>query len=192
LNTKTAYFTKLLPENNNYITWTCLDFCSALHFLLDNLYVQFNNTLYLQTVGIPMGSNCAPLVADLFLYCYEHDFMLGLAREKQFSLIQCFNKTSRYIDDILNLDNPSFEKYICKIYPKELVLNKSSSSSTDTAFLDLRLTIQNGKIKTNLYDKRDDFNFDIVNFPFLDGNIPKGPSYGVYISQLVRYARACS
>ena len=65
-------------------------------------------------------------------------------------------------------------------------------SNTDAAYLDLHLTIYNNMIKTSLYDKRDDYNFEIVNFPFLDGNIPKGPSYGIYISQLVRYAIACS
>ena len=143
-------------------------------------------------VGIPMGTNCAPLIADLFLFCYERDFMLNLSKSNQIDLIQKVNRTSRYIDDILNLDNPCFEKYIDKIYPKELILNKSNVSSTDVSFLDLHLTLNNNVLKTNLYDKRDDFNFDIVNFPYLDGNIPKGPSYGTYISQLVRFARICS
>ena len=143
-------------------------------------------------VGIPMGTNCAPLIADLFLFCYERDFMLNLSKSNQIDLIQKFNRTSRYIDDILNLDNPCFEKYIDKIYPKELILNKTNVSSTDVSFLDLHLTLNNNVLKTSLYDKRDDFNFDIVNFPYLDGNIPKGPSYGTYISQLVRFARICS
>ena len=143
-------------------------------------------------VGIPMGTNCAPLIADLFLFCYERDFMLNLSKSNQIDLIQKFNRTSRYIDDILNLDNPCFEKYIDKIYPKELILNKSNVFSTDVSFLDLHLTLNKNVLKTSLYDKRDDFNFDIVNFPYLDGNIPKGPSYGTYISQLVRFARICS
>ena len=118
--------------------------------------------------------------------------MLELSKTKQVDLIQCFILTSRYIDDILNLDNPFFAQNIHKIYPNELVLNLSCLSNTDAAYLDLHLTINNNMIKTSLYDKRDDFNFEIVNFPFLDGNIPKGSSYGIYISQLVRYARACS
>jgi hypothetical protein len=190
LNTKTAFFTNQILDN--YIIWTGLDFCAALTFLLDNLFVEFNGKIFKQIIGVPMGTNCAPLIADLFLYCYESEFMLELSKTKQVDLINCFNLTSRYIDDILNLDNPLFEQYIHKIYPKELVLNRSCISNTDAAYLDLHLTINNNLIKTSLYDKRDDFNFEIVNFPFLDGNIPKGPSYGIYISQLVRYARACS
>lgn len=185
-----AFFTNEILDK--YKNWTCLDMCSALIFLIDNLFVQFNNKLFKQTVGIPMGSNCAPLIADLFLYCYERDFMLRLGKENNLNLIQCFNKTSRYIDDILNMNNPFFNNHIQDIYPKELILTKSSSSDTDVVFLDLHLTIKDNCVKTSLYDKRDDFNFDIVNFPFLDGNIPKGPSYGIYISQLVRYVRACS
>jgi hypothetical protein len=190
LNTKTAFFTNQMLDN--YIIWTGLDFCAALTFLLDNLFVEFNGKIFKQIIGVPMGTNCAPLIADLFLYCYESEFMLELSKTKQVDLIQCFNLTSRYIDDILNLDNPFFAQYIHKIYPNELVLNLSCLSNTDAAYLDLHLTINNNMIKTSLYDKRDDFNFEIVNFPFLDGNIPKGPSYGIYISQLVRYARACS
>ena len=115
-----------------------------------------------------MGTNCAPLIADLFLFCYERDFMLYLSKTKQIDLIQNFNRTSRYIDDILNLDNPYFANYINNIYPKELTLIKSNVSSTDSSFLDLHLTIKNNVLTTSLYDKRDDFNFDIVNFPYLD------------------------
>ena len=79
-----------------------------------------------------------------------------------------------------------------RIYPTELQLNKANASDTEAAFLDLNLSIHNNIVSTNIYDKRDDFNFDIVNFPFLDGDVPQRPSYGVYISQLIRFARASS
>ena len=71
-------------------------------------------------------------------------------------------------------------------------LNKANSSDTETPFLDLNLSITNGIVSSKIYDKRDDFNFKIVNFPFLDGDVPRFPSYGVYISQLIRFARVCS
>ena len=79
-----------------------------------------------------------------------------------------------------------------RIYPAELQLNKANASDTETAFLDLNLSIHNDiqVVSTKIYDKRDDFNFDIVHFPFLDGDVPQRPSYGVYISQLIRFARA--
>ena len=79
-----------------------------------------------------------------------------------------------------------------KIYPAELQLNKANASDTEAAFLDLNLSIHNDIVSTKIYDKRDDFNFDIVNFPLLDGDVPQRPSYGVYMSQLIRFARASS
>jgi len=145
LISKISFFTNQILDK--YIIWTCLDFCEALTFLLDNLFVEFNGKIFQQIIGVPMGTNCAPLIADLFLYCYERDFMLELSKTKQLDLIQRFNLTSRYIDDILNLDNPYFEQYIHNIYPKELVLNKSCQSNIDAAFLDLHLTINNNMIK---------------------------------------------
>ena len=79
-----------------------------------------------------------------------------------------------------------------QIYPTELRLNKANSSDTEALFLDLNLSITNGIVFSKIYDKQDDFNFEIVNFPFLDGDVPHSPSYGVYISQLIRFARVCS
>ena len=89
-------------------------------------------------------------------------------------------------------DNPYFEQMVGQIYPTELQLNKANSSDTEAPFLDLNLSITNGIVSSKIYDKRDDFNFEIVNFPFLDGDVPRSPSYGVYISQLIRFARVCS
>ena len=85
-------------------------------------------------------------------------------------------------------------KYISyyKIYPPELQLNKANTSDTEAPFLDLHLSISNGFVSSKIYDKRDDFDFDVVNFPFLDGDVPRSTSYGVYISQLIRFARVSS
>ena len=141
-----------------------------------------------------MGTNCAPLVADLFLFCYERDFMLSLSDNNQADIIEAFNSTSRYLDDLLklNIDNPYFEQMVGQIYPTELQLNKANSSDTEAPFLDLNLSITNGIVSSIIYDKRDDFNFEILNFPFLDGDVPCSLSYGVYISQLIRFVRVCS
>ena len=79
-----------------------------------------------------------------------------------------------------------------QIYPPELQLNNANTSDTEAPFLDLHLSISNGFVSSKIYDKRNDFDFDIVNFPFLDGDVPRRPSYGVYISQLIRFARVCS
>ena len=71
-------------------------------------------------------------------------------------------------------------------------LNKANISDTEAPFLDLHLSVANGFVSSKIYDKRDDFDFDIVNFPFLDGDVPRRASYGVYISQLIRFARVCN
>ena len=118
--------------------------------------------------------------------------MLSLSDNNQADIIEAFNSTSRYLDDLLNIGNPYFGLMVGQIYPTELQLNKANSSDTEAPFLDLNLSITNGIVSSKIYDKRDDFNFDMINFPFLDGDVPRSPSYGVYISQLIRFARVCS
>ena len=123
-----------------------------------------------------MGTYCAPLVADLFLFCFERDFMLSLSDNNQTDIIEAFNPTSRYFDDLLNIDNPYFEQMVGQIYPIEHQLNKANSSDTEAQFLDLNLSITNGIVSSKIYDKLDDLNFEILNFPFLDGDVPRSPS----------------
>ena len=81
-----------------------------------------------------MGTNCAPLVADLFLFCYERDFMTSLSDVKQAEIIEAFKSTSRYLDDLLNIDNPYFEDMVNRIYPPELQLNKANTADTEAHF----------------------------------------------------------
>ena len=182
----------LLQKNlKKYHAWSCQNVCDALTFLLDNIFIRFGTNLYRQVVGIPMGTNCAPLVADLFLVCYERDFIMSLSDDKQAGVNDAFYTTSRYLDDILKINNVYFDNMvISQIYPSELQLNKANASDTEAAFLDLHLSISNNIGSTKIYDKRDDFDFEIVNFPFLDGDVTRSTSYGVYISPLIRFARA--
>ena len=119
--------------------------------------------------------------------------MLSLSDDNQSEVIETFNSTSRYLDDLLNIDNNVFDGMVSHIYPSELQLNKANVSDTEASFLDdLQLSISDGFVKTKIYDKRDDFDFDIVNFPFLDGDFPLSTSNGVYISRLIRFARVSS
>ena len=108
--------------------------------------------------------------------------MLSLSDNNQTDIIEAFNSTSRYLDDLLNIDNPYFDQMVGQIYSTEPQLNKANSSDTEAPFLDLNFSITNGIVSSKIYDKWDDFNFEIVNFPFLDGDVPRSPSYGVYIS----------
>ena len=151
------FFTSEQPKG--YKLWSCQKMCDALHYLLDNIFIRFGSKLYRQIVGIPMGTNCAPLVADLFLFCYERDLMLSLSDNNQM---------------------------VGQIYSTELQLNEANSSDTEASFLDLNLSKTNGIVSSKTYHKRDDFNFEVVNFPFLDGDVPRSPSYGVYVQRKVR------
>ena len=107
--------------------------------------------------------------------------MKSVSRENQADIIEGFNSISRYLDDLLNIDNIYFDQMVDRIYPTELQLNRASSSDTEAPFLGLNLCISNGTVSTKIYDKRDDFDFYIVNFPFLDGDVPRRTSYVVYI-----------
>ena len=109
-----------------------------------------------------MGTNCAPLIADLFLFCYERDFMMSLSGDTQADVIVTFN--SRYLDELLNIDNPYFEGTLSQIYPVELQLNKANISDTKASFLDLNLLILDRIVSSKIYDKRDDYDFDIDIF----------------------------
>ena len=93
--------------------------CEALTFLLDNIYIGFGSKLYRQVVGIPMGTNCAPLVADMCLFCYERDFMRSLSVYNQSEVMQAFRFTSWYLDDLLNIDNIFFDSELSHIYPQK-------------------------------------------------------------------------
>ena len=94
-NDKKAFFTSA-DHYRGYHLWTCQNVCDVLLFLLDNIYIRFGTKLYRQIVCIPMGTNCAPVVADLFLFCYERDFMKNLSSYNQADVIKAFNLTSRY------------------------------------------------------------------------------------------------
>ena len=106
-----------------------------------------------------------------------------------------FSDTSRYIDDIIFIiDNPAFAEHIPDkhVYPRELQLNKANTSDKETSFLDLNIKVIGNDIHTSVYDKHDDFGFPIVKFPWLSGDDPRLPSYGIYFSRLVRLTRCCT
>ena len=131
-NDRKAFFTS--TSHRGYTLWSYQNVFEALSYLLHNFYIRFAYKLYIQIVGIPMGTNCVHLVADLFLFCYERDFMTSLSNDNQADIIVAFNSTSRYLDDLLNIDNPYFEGMVNRIYPPELKLNKAITSDTRPYF----------------------------------------------------------
>jgi hypothetical protein len=164
-----------------------------LNWLIDNIYVTFGDKVFRQKIGIPMGTDCAPFLANLFLYSYEYKWIDEQRVLKNYSTLNAFKNCCRYIDDLLMANNDDRMINVMKdIYPKELVLVPDDSDGLSAPFLDLQLVITNGVVSTSIFDKRDAFDFQIVNFPTLTGNIPIKSSYGVFICEAVRYARACT
>ena len=145
-NDRNAFFTSEKPKK--YHAWSFQNVCDVLTFLLDNIFIRFGSKLYRQVVGSHMGTNCAPLSADLFLFCYERDFMMSLSDDKQADVIDAFNTTSRYLGNILNINNVYFDNMVSQIYPSELQINKANTSDTEAAFLDLHLSISNDIVST--------------------------------------------
>ena len=138
-----------------------------------------------------MGISCAPLLANLLLMTYEYKFMENLEKDDK-PKAQSFNYTFRYIDDLISFNNPDFPDHVADIYPEELSIKQENTHFDKASCLDLYIEIIDRQFHTKLYDKRDSFDFDIVNYPFVEkSNIPENPAYGVYSSRLVCIARAC-
>ena len=182
-NGKTRYTHIKVCRNKSYFTsdplngenkYTANDICKMIEFLVDNIYVRFGGQLFRQMVGIPMGTNCAPILADLFLYSYENEFLDKLIKEGKRKLARTFNLSYRYINDLISFNNKRFKEFISDIYPKELTVSETTESTSVASYLDLLFIRDNSNnITTKLYDKRDTFGFHIVNFPFMSSNIQK-------------------
>ncbi len=139
-----------------------------------------------------MGISSAPLLANPFLMMHEYKFMEKLEEDNIYQAWQ-INFTSRYIDDLISLNNPTFHTFILAIYPQELQIKQlENTTNVIASYLELQYTIQDEQFHTSLYDKCDSFIFNVVNYPFVEqSNIPDTPAYGVYTSHLVCIARVC-
>ena len=161
---KSHFTSDPLNGDNKY---TANGICKLIEFLVDNIYVRFGGQLFQQMVGIPMGTNCAPLLADLFLYSYENEFLDKLIKKGKRKLARKFNLSYRYIDHLIFFNYTRFKEFISDIY-KELTISETTESTSIASYLDLLfIRHKNNHVTTKLYDKRDAFGFHIVNFPFI-------------------------
>ena len=170
---------------------TNIELFEIICYLIDNIYFRCGERVFRQKIGIPMGTDCAPFLANLYLYYHEFKFMEKISKT-DYKVAKKFNHSHRYIDDLASLNNDGyFQKYAGDIYPDSLKLNKENKTNKEASFLDTSIEIRENRFITKLYDKRDAFDFEIVNYPNLSGNLPKKTMYGVFISQIVRYSIAC-
>ena len=134
-----------------------------------------------------MGTSCAPHLANIFLFVYESEFINSLISRNMIDKAVLLSNIFRYQDDcfVFN-DKGYFNEVISKIYPTELKLENTNISKHKFTFLDLKVTLHKGVLKYNKFDKRETFPFNVISYPFVSGNVPKIPCYGVYMSQLIR------
>ncbi len=156
-----------------------------LDFILDNIFVKCGKDIFKQVIGIPIGLDSGQDIANLLLFSYESDYVEKMSKEN-LTLARKFSLCFRYIDDLCVGNFPNFREHIYKIYPRQLEIKPESNNPLEVAFLDLKLIIHNSMLTFSIYDKRDDFNFNIVNFPFMESCIPKKSALGGFFSQLIR------
>ena len=164
----------------------------AVLYIVKNCYFKLGDKLFRQDIGIPMGSDPSPFFANLFLYHYESSWLKNVKKSNNI-LARKFGCTFRFIDDLLALnDGHAFESFHHEIYPEELVLNKENDSNNETNFLDLHIKIENGAFNTILFDKRNDFGFNITRLPYKSSNIPCRMFYASIAAEALRICRATS
>ena len=186
-NAKNATWSAKKPKNPKLVYLSKQDLIHWIDVLLDNIYIHFNDKIFKQIVGIPTGSNCSQELANLYLLSYEYEHVCGLLEDGMEEA--AFTEYAfRYIDDLLSLNDVGYlERVYDDIYPSEMKLNKTNTTSICCDYLDINITIKNGKFVSKIYDKRQDFNFNVISLPHMSSNVPVGPTYGVFMSQLNRY-----
>ena len=124
-----------------------------IEFLVDNIYVRFGGQLFRQMVGILMGTNCSPLLSELFLYSYENKFLDKLIKEGKRKLARKFDLSYHYVDDLIFFNNKRFKEFISDIYPKELTISETTESTSIASYLDLLfIRDKSNNITTKFYD----------------------------------------
>ena len=177
----------LSNERKSSFSLSIQQLIDSINFIIDNSYITYRGEVFRQCIGIPMGTNCAPDLANLFLHFYEKEYIDKLINTNQLHIAQNLSDMFRYQDDcIIFNDDGLFQRLWEDIYPAEMVLQKTNNGDSCT-FLDLAIWTTNGKVRYKSYDKRTDFNFEVIKYPDLKSNIPRAPSYGVFSSQLIRF-----
>jgi hypothetical protein len=177
-----GHIATLCDSRNSGFTLSIQQLINCINHIIDQNYITYKGEVFRQCIGIPMGTNFASDLANLFLHHYEHNYIDHLIHTNNTQVAEALSNMFRYQDDMIVFNDDSyFEQHWREIYPEEMVLEKTNTGNNCT-FLDLATRIELNKLTYKSYDKRNDF-----NYPDLNSNIPRNPSYGVFISQLVRF-----
>ena len=190
-----AFWSRNVSKYSGYKEYTVDKLLDALKFILYNTYVQFAGYIFKQVKGIPMGGNASPFIADLYLAWHEYCYMYRLSKSKlesDIDLAKTLSNNSRYIDDISVINYLGFGRIAKDIYHPSLILEESNTGYHCDTFLDLLVRIHNQQFIIGIYHKVDDFNFEVINYPFPTSNIHSQVGYNTFYSQLVRFYRLCN
>ena len=183
-------FWSISPKQRGYKIFTLDKVLDSLNWILNNTYIRFGGKLFVQHKGVPMGGNCSPFIADLYLAWLEFEYMSDLMKNN-YSLAKQLSYNSRYIDDILTPNVTGFLHIASMIYPEEVPLEPTTKDSLHDCFLDLDIRVIDQSFVTKVYHKVDLFNFEVISYPFPDSNIPLAIGYNTFLSQLIRFSRIC-
>ena len=190
-NEECAFFTSDVYNNHNL--WSCQKVCDALVYLLDNIFLLDLELNFIDKLLVFRWELIVLLLLQIcFFFVVGGISMRSLSREGQADIVEAFNSASGCLGDLLDIDNVYFDQMVDRICPAELQLSGAGSSDAGAPFLDLNLCISNGTVSAGVYDKRDDFGFGVVGFPFLGGGVPRRASCGMCVSRLIGFARAFS
>ena len=182
------YTHNISVSNPNHRIFHKNDIKSLVHDNINNSYIKFAGIIFRQTIGIPMGANMSPKLADLTLSIMEFKYLKNI---KNINKNSDFNFAVRYIDDILKINDPEFSNTCKSIYDSSLEINFSADNSNKCDYLDLHLEIKN-ELFISVFNKVKDFSFKVHRFGYPDSNIPHAIYYHVFGSQMLRYARICN
>jgi len=182
-----AYWTK--KKHKTSVSFSKHSLKIAVKHLIQNCYFKVGNSVLRQAIGIPMGIDPAPFWANLFLYQFEQRYITELISSDKVKA-RHFHTTKRFIDDLCTINDGNLFRDIYKdIYPEELEL-KLEHSGSHASFLNLDITIIEGKFIYKLFDKRDTFPFSIVRMPQISSNIPENIFYSALVGEFLRIARS--
>ena len=174
-----------------YREYTIDKLLEALEIILFNTHIQFNGNVFKQILGIPMGGNASPFIANLYLSWCEYCYVTKLTKT-DYNLAKILSYNCRYLDDICTVNCKDFDTISKDIYDNTLILEGSTCSYKRDNFLDLYIRVIDGKFVTGIYHKVDDFNFEVISYPFPDSNIHSSLGYSTFYSQLIRFHRLCN
>ena len=188
-------YQKSFFSKKKYKGYFCLDaptLKEAITFIINNTFISFGHFILKQVKGIPMGGNCSSPMADLTLSYKEFIYMQNLLRDNKWGLAKLLSNNSRYVDDVNIINYKKFLTLIPTIYPNCLQVDRNGNNDKKANYLDVTVEIKEDGINTTIYNKTDDFDFDVVMFTFPSSNIPSHIGYNIFTNQLLRYSKICS